>query len=216
MEPLRNDDFYKRIYQNDNDLSQYEVFKSVGYTDNEALNKTKEVYKNYPNWFSIYAGQLPEVVITPGKNTKRKVILDTYYPMSSKYPYTGHSRLITPGRNRINVGPSDPGYNLFLQNCSDATREALEQATGQKINPWFFTTPGDVRSFAEDVLNGESYDMGKGLVRTFITLPQYQINTIAKYAQDLRQKRVLRARQNAEARRKRRLAMAGPYKNIER
>ena len=169
----------------------------MGLSDAEALDSTKELYRKYPNWLSVYAGQLPEVIIKPNKNNTGVVTLDTYYPGSSKYPFTGHSALRTPGGNIISVGSSDPGYNLFLQNCSDATRDALEQATGQKVNPWFFTTPGDVRSFAEDTLNGKSQDMGKGLVRTFITLPQYQINTIAKYAQDLNYKRRLRARLRA-------------------
>lgn len=109
----------------------------------------------------------------------------------------------------------DPGYNLLFNNCSDATREALERATGKKINPWFFTTPGDVRSFAENVLGGTSYDNGDGSVETYINLPQYQINEIAKYAQSLRNKRRLYARQRAESRRRKRLIASGPYKNTE-
>lgn len=219
MEPLRNDDFYKSLYfantEPDIGLTEYNGYKKFGLSDNEALDTVKRMYRSYPNNYYVYGGQLPETIITPDKNARNDVVLTTYYPVTSRYWATGHSRLDTPGGNTIDVMSDDPDYNLLLNNCSDETRKALEQATGKRINPWFFTTPGDVKSFAENVLGGKSFNNDDGTVETYINLPQYQINKIAKYAQGLRQKKILRARQNAEIRRKRKLAMAGPYKNIE-
>ena len=45
-------------------------------------------------------------------------------------------------------------YNLFTNNCSDATREALEKTFNKKVNPFLFTTPGDVQDFALEELRG--------------------------------------------------------------
>ena len=43
---------------------------------------------------------------------------------------------------------------LFTNNCSDATRCALEKTFNKKINPFLFTTPGDVQDFALEELHG--------------------------------------------------------------
>ena len=219
MKPRRtqadySDDFYKRVYSKYNDEPDYDVWRNAGATHNEAMRAVKLGWQNYPDYYSVYAGQLPEVVITPDKNTRNDVLLTTYYPGVSKYWATGHSTLDTPGGNFVDVKSDDPGYNLLLNNCSDATRYALEQATGKKINPLFFTTPGDVRSFAEDVLGGKSVDMGDGSVQTTINLPQYQINKIARYGQELMNKIRLYARKRAEQRRSKLIAK-GPYKYTE-
>lgn len=212
---MPEDDFYKRVYAKQSDTSEYDIWRKEGYSHDESIGGIKRAWKLYPDYFSVYAGQLPEVTVTPDKNARNNVILTTYYPGTSKYWATGHSELDTPGGNYVDVMSSYPEYNILLNNCSDATREALERATGKKINPWFFTTPGDVKSFAENVLGGKSVDMGDGSVQTTINLPQYQINKIAKYGQELMNKRRLYARKRAEQRRLKLIAK-GPYKYTER
>ena len=87
-------------------------------------------------------------------------VLSTYYPFISKYPYTGHSSLYIqdPKENYrsyyINKGSKNKDYNLITNNCSDATREALEKTFNKKVNPFLFTTPGDVQDFALEELRG--------------------------------------------------------------
>lgn len=211
--PIR---FLKSLtYDNQNNgVTAYQDFvENDGWSKKEALSFLNEAFNEYPNVLSAYAGQLPEVVITPDKNQTRQVRLTTYYPGVSKYWATGHSKLETPGGNYVNVMSDDPDYNLLLNNCSDATREALEQATGKKMNPLFFTTPGDVRSFAENILGGKSFDNGNGSVQTFINLPQFQINKIAQYAKSLQNERRIVSKRKAEERRQKRLAKQGLYKN---
>lgn len=88
--------------------------------------------------------------------------LDTYYPfISEQYPYTGHSRLSIIDKDNdeyrryiINKSSKSKDYNLFINNCSDATRCALEKTFNKKINPFLFTTPGDVQDFALEELHG--------------------------------------------------------------
>ena len=205
------DDFYKRIYAKQSNTSEYDIWRKDGYSHDEAIGGIKRDWKLYPDFYSVYAGQLPEVTIMPKKDSRNDVVLTTYYPVVSKYWATGHSTLDTPGGNFIDVMSDDPGYSLLQNNCSDATRQALEYATGKKINPLFFTTPGDVKSFAEDVLGGKSIDMDDGSVQTIINLPQYQINKIAKYGQGLMDKRRIQARKHA-----RKVLAVGPYKYQER
>lgn len=219
MKPRRtqadySDDFYKRVYSKYGDEPDYDVWRNAGATNDEALRAVKLGWQNYPDYYSVYAGQLPEVVVTPNKNTRNDIVLTTYYPGISKYWATGHSELDTPGGNFVDVKPIDPDYNLLLNNCSDATRHALEQATGKRINPLFFTTPGDVKSFAEDVLGGKSVDMGDGSVQTIINLPQYQIDKIAKYGRELMNKRRIYWRKRAEQRRSKLIAKRS-YRNTE-
>lgn len=99
---------------------------------------------------SIYGGELEPSVIKPAPI---KAELKTYYPFISKYPWTGHSELIlknvSPEQRSINVTRDwdSHDYNLVLNNCSDATRCAIEQVYNEKVNPFLFTTPGDVRDF---------------------------------------------------------------------
>lgn len=94
------------------------------------------------------AGYLPEVTIGP--RSRFYIPLETYYPFISDYPYTGHSEI----PYFVDWGGDDLGYNLVTNNCSDKTREALEYTFNKKINPFLFTTPGDVRDFAIEQLNG--------------------------------------------------------------
>ena len=89
-------------------------------------------------------------------------ILNTYYPFINKqYPYTGHSSLSIIDKDNgiyrsyaINKSSKSKDYNLFINNCSDATRCALEKTFNKKINQFLFTTPGDVQDFALEELHG--------------------------------------------------------------
>ena len=97
----------------------------------------------------------------PLYNHSKYITLYTYYPIVSRYPFTGHSRLsmttIDKDRYRrynINKTSRHKDYNLITNNCSDATREALEKTFNKKCNPLLFTTPGDVQDFALKQLNG--------------------------------------------------------------
>ena len=89
------------------------------------------------------------------KERSKYAVLDTYYPFINKwYPYTGHSSLRIIDKDKDNdiyrsyILSKSPrrskDYNLFTNNCSDATRCALEKTFNKKINPFLFTTPGDV------------------------------------------------------------------------
>ena len=75
--------------------------------------------------------------------------LDTYYPFISRYKYTGHSKL-----GRINKSSRSEDYNLFTNNCADATKRCLEYIFNKQDNNFLFTTPGDVRDFALNKLRG--------------------------------------------------------------
>ena len=72
--------------------------------------------------------------------------LYTYYPLDNDY-LIGHSAIIG-NPLPINKTPDHPTYNLFTNNCSDATGQCLEKIFGKKMNTVLFTTPGDVRDFA--------------------------------------------------------------------
>lgn len=92
------------------------------------------------------AGELPEVVVGP---RNLYIQLDTYYPFISRYKYTGHSKL-----GRINKSSRSEDYNLFTNNCADATKRCLEYIFNKQDNNFLFTTPGDVRDFALNKLHG--------------------------------------------------------------
>lgn len=141
--------------------------------------------------------------------------LDTYYPFISDYPYTGHSSLnITDtieghkSNKTITNRFRNKGYNLLTNNCSDATREALEKTFNQKLNPFLFTTPGDVQDFALEKLHGvpevkgdsifipnegkyvlntkklKSKKLRKGLSTVFIPVTQKQKETLINIYKD--------------------------------
>lgn len=110
---------------------------------------------------------LPEFTVTkintknPLYNRSKYIALYTYYPIVSMYPYTGHSRLKMTDIDKdgyhiydINKTQKHKDYNLITNNCSDATRDALEKTFNKKSNPLLFTTPGDVQDFALKQLNG--------------------------------------------------------------
>lgn len=141
--------------------------------------------------------------------------LDTYYPFISNYPYTGHSSLNitdTIDGHKLNRPITkrfrDKGYNLLTNNCSNATREALEKTFNQKLNPFLFTTPGDVQDFALEKLHGvpevkgdsifipnegkyvlntkelKSKRLRKGLSTVFIPVTQKQKETLINIYKD--------------------------------
>lgn len=103
-----------------------------------------------------------QVNTKPLDERSKYAVLDTYYPFISKqYPYTGHSSLTIIAKDNgtyrsysINKYSKSKDYNLFTNNCSDATRCALEKTFNKKINPFLFTTPGDVQDFALEELHG--------------------------------------------------------------
>lgn len=102
-------------------------------------------------------------------------VLNTFYPIISMYPRTGHSSLAVSGlvpnyygdaqvgTISINKGARNKDYNLVTNNCSDATRCALEKAFDKEIDPFLFTTPGDVQDFALTELGGKKYIVGDSI-----------------------------------------------------
>ena len=137
--------------------------------------------------YAFDAGSLPEVTVKPDYNKWYNLILRTYYPFhKGRYSLTGHSELSTPGGNRISTNGDDADYNFILNNCSDATRKALEQAYHKAINPFLFTTPGDVKDFAEQKLGGKTKTAPSGGVSiTKIPVKLAQLQQIANYAKQI-------------------------------
>ena len=101
---------------------------------------------------------LPEVKVNP-----KYLLLRTWRPMiDNNFIYTGHSKLSLGNSDQnnplyidVNKKSNDPNYNLLFNNCSDATRRVLEKFYSDKINPFLFTTPGDVRDYFKDKTNLE-------------------------------------------------------------
>ena len=131
---------------------------------------------------TIDGGILPEIVAIPDN-----VELVTQYPLKgfTGTKFIGHSSLVSPATEFYNAGPfagagknfinitkrmEDPDYDLIKNNCSNATRDALEQISGKSINPFLFTTPGDVKDFAESELGGVTKYEGGGRYRTYIPI----------------------------------------------
>lgn len=159
---------------------------------NPTLVKRATFAANARKWKHQQGGTiLPEVTVVP-----TRLVLDTYYPVIGRnYRYTGHSSLrarspeytvdtsdgftTVPAKHAsINKRPSDSGYNFVTSNCADATRCALETITGKKMNPYFFTTPGDVLDFFKenfDVRKVKSKNIGKKSYYTNITPAQLEM-----------------------------------------
>ena len=159
-----------------------------------------------------YGGVLPEVEVTP---TRLELI--TQYPIiNEETPFTGHSEIevlqqkktksgkLTPYAlvGRINKSGSDADYNLLTNNCSDATREVLEEISGKKLNPFLFTTPGDVRDFFKENFEIFKSDNRKGEDNYYTYISEAEADIIEKHAkkqqdinnaarkQELREKRI--------------------------
>ena len=137
---------------------------------------SKVISSNTNNFLPVTSNFLPEVIV----KGYRPIELKTYYPLGKDYPYTGHSELnipITieaankfglyhsdipekdkikmPYNIRIDKRSSADDYNLVTNNCADATLEYLNSIFGTKESPYLFTTPGDVRDYAINVLKGK-------------------------------------------------------------
>ena len=136
-----------------------------------ALIDNKQMILSFQNGGKAYPiKQIPEVVV----NGYRPIVLDTYYPAISEYPTTGHSKLTVPINDgdpnwgiEIDKGGKNKGYNLVTSNCSDKTLEYLNKIFNKKESTFLFTTPGDVKDFAEK-LGGRTKKVGLGHYRTYI------------------------------------------------
>lgn len=129
---------------------------------------------------SEYGGELEPAVVKPKPVS---AVLRTYYPLISEYPFTGHSELQLfeshPTRPEIPVYLHQPisrsrrnfDYNLVTNNCSDATRCAVEHVFGEKINPILFTTPGDVQDFVAEKTGQKPVKEGKGFTSLTFNVP---------------------------------------------
>lgn len=148
-----------------------------------------ETYKKYPqaldsdfNYFinKGHGTYLPNKGVTV--TAYHPLHLITYYPIihpsyDSKYdcyPLTGHSKIV--GVCSKDSGDSD--YNLLTNNCSDETREYLEAIFKKQLDPFLFTTPGDVRDFALDN-GGHSINDGRDI---FIPMTKERWNIVRDLA----------------------------------
>ena len=140
-----------------------------------------------------YGGVLPEVEVTP---TRLELI--TQYPfINEETPFTGHSEIkvwqqkktksgkLTPYAlvGRIDKSGLDADYNLFTNNCSDATREALEEISGKKLNPFLFTTPGDSRDFFKENFQVFPSENKQGEDNYYTYISEADADIVKKYAQ---------------------------------
>lgn len=155
-----NDDLYED-FEYDENLHQYvsrtyPVPWGKYYTDDGVYHDPKDAW-------------LPDLEIYPKTG---KLFLNTYLPIISEYPFTGHSSLRIepdyPVLNNIDYFQyvdklsSEYDYKFVTNNCADATREVLEKLIGKKMNPFLFTTPGDSRDF---LLENGGKDIGNGTVQ---------------------------------------------------
>lgn len=122
---------------------------------------------------SEYGGELKPAVVKPKPYLG---ILNTYYPIISEYPFTGHSELDLYDSdgvfvNHISKYGDNYDYNLVTNNCSDATRRAVEKIFGEKINPYLFTTPGDVQDFVVEKTGQKPAKEGAGQTSLEFNIP---------------------------------------------
>lgn len=69
------------------------------------------------------------------------------YPYLSRIPIS-HSEIHGAGPS-VNVQMNDKGYNLFTNNCSDATKKLIEHVKGVNMpEGYWMTTPNKVRKWA--------------------------------------------------------------------
>lgn len=145
----------------------------------------------------IYSKMLPEVEVFP-----IKLRLGTKYPIINKQvPFTGHSSLTVKKLRKvededyllpyltsiISKSGSDADYNLITNNCSDATREVLEELAGKKINPFLFTTPGDVRDFFKENFEVYPDKNRKGEDNWYTYINEMEADIVDKYKQKQRE-----------------------------
>lgn len=188
---IYDDNTYKKMIYGrksiDDEEPQYQRFINEGVPEDVALSWTKSVVNNFPDSYYVEGPTLPEITVKPDPNSMSTALLTTYYPWSEEFPVTGHSTLELVHDSGEYSGfvtsyGTDPWYNFVTNNCSDATREAIESATGKKINPFFFTTPGDVKDFVENNLGGKSEYDRRGFSETTFNIPTKQARKIIEYA----------------------------------
>lgn len=146
-------------------------------------------------------GILPELTVT-GYAPLR---LRTYYPIISDYPYTGHSKLDIPINDDVwydYVGEKSSSdrtspyvtidkksnasdYNFITNNCANATLNYLTSAFRIKESPYLFTTPGDVRSYAINKLNGKIVNNADGSDTVLIPRNKSNSKRMSKLALDM-------------------------------
>lgn len=144
-----------------------EIWKS--YNKNIERGVEEATHRTYSDTPPINV--LPEVTI----EGYRPIVLDTYYPIISKdYRATGHSKLTVPINDgdpnwgiEVDKGGKNKDYNLVTSNCSDKTLEYLNKIFNKKESTFLFTTPGDVKDFAEE-LGGKTKEIELGHRRTYI------------------------------------------------
>lgn len=142
-----SDGIYDSLTKEQKKRVQYGIDGDVEGFDSSLIDK--ELTSEYGS-MSFYAGELPEIEILPQQLYAQ---LNTYYPIVSKFPLTGHSEIITPQNQIITALSDDDDYNLFTKNCSDATKCALNSVLDMNIDPILFTTPGDVKDAVSNMPN---------------------------------------------------------------
>ena len=152
------------IYDKIQERNEYRPSYSQVVNDDFDYATTSRYIENSSDTIDDYYKDIKERAQNIG-NLSNYATLTTYYPFISRVPYTGHSQLTVTGlvpnhqgdaiigTIGIDKGGHNEDYNLITNNCSDATRCGLEHTFDKKINPFLFTTPGDVQDFALDELN---------------------------------------------------------------
>lgn len=95
----------------------------------------------------------------------------------------------------------DADYNLLTNNCSDATREVLEEISGKKLNPFLFTTPGDVRDFFKENFKVFNDYSRKGEDNYYTYISEADADIVKKYAQKQRDINIEAGRQKLREKR---------------
>lgn len=157
-----------------NDENLIKIFNSVRKHKNGGILKYQNpaITLDMPEG-SEYGGELEPAVVKPAPLYG---VLNTYYPVISEFPLTGHSELqiVDFGWDKpltISKYGTDYDYNLVTNNCSDATRCAVEKIFGEKINPVLFTTPGDVQDFVAEKTGQKPVKEGVGKTSLGFNIP---------------------------------------------
>lgn len=138
-----DEDTLSPIFDNSND------YNNVDKMSDFIINSHFDYYYNNPDYIHLDAD--PQKVEV---EAWEPIFLKTWYPIG--HPWRDYSDDTMPiGHSELDVGDrrvtryfDDDDYNLVTNNCSDATREALEAVFGKEAGIIGFTTPGDVRDFA--------------------------------------------------------------------
>lgn len=182
------------------------LLKIVGATLGGTTKKTQDTQENVKPVYNFATDSIYEVPANrplneneiwssvsdfAHKDTPRPLTLATYYPVVSKYPFTGHSALYgsvntfapwyNPDFPTISISVSKQmdadDYNLLTNNCADATGEVLAAGVGKSnVGAWPFTTPGNVQDFAKANYHtvDKGYKDGVRILKIFPTIPQYE------------------------------------------